>query len=283
MTARASTTSQFRQRGGLEVLTWPAFDGYPVDVLVTTRHGGVSSSERANFGTLNLSFSVGDSATDVLANRRRVASALGADLTSFVFAEQVHGRDARIVSAADRGRGAEEPAGAVPRTDALITTDPGTVLAVLSADCVPIVLYDPVAHVLACVHSGWRGTVAKAAQAAVATMITLGTRPRDVVAAIGPTAAPDQYQVGSEVQAAAQAAFGDETGSVLRPDGSGRWLFDLWAANRLVLREAGVPDQQIHVADVPTGPDPGIFFSHRLEPPCGRFAAVARLSPRGGA
>jgi len=282
MTARASTTSEFRQRGDLEVLAWPAFDGFGVDVLVTTRQGGVSSSEHGNYGTLNLSYSVGDSPAAVLENRRRVAAALGTDLGSFVFAHQVHGRGAQIVTAADRGRGAVDGKTAVPDTDSLVTGDPGTVLAVLAADCVPVVLYDPAAHVLACVHAGWRGTVAKAPQAAVAAMATLGSRPGDIVAGIGPAMAPDRYQVDSQVKDAAEAAFGDAAGPLLRPDGPGHWLFDLWAANRFVLREAGVPGGQIHVADVPTGPEPGMFFSHRAEQPCGRFAAVARLHPGGG-
>jgi hypothetical protein len=280
MTARASTTSVFRQRGDLEVLAWPAFDGYPLDALVTTRHGGVSPDSPGTYATLNLSFSVGDARANVLENRRRVAAALGTSLTSFVFAHQVHGAGAAIVTAADRGRGAIGGAASVPEADILITTDPGTVLAMPVADCAPIVLYDPAGHVLACVHAGWRGTVAKAAQAGVAAMTTLGTRPGDIIAGIGPAAAPERNQVGGEVRDAVLAAFGPDADLVLRPDGTGRWLLDLWAANRLVLREAGVPDQQIHVADVPTGPDPGMFFSHRAEQPCGRFAAVARLRSR---
>jgi YfiH family protein len=284
MTARASTTSQLRQRAGLEFLTWAAFDGYPVDALVTTKGGGVSADgDGCRYGSLNLSFSVGDSPANVVENRRRVAAALGAELSSFVFAQQVHGRGAHVVTPADRGRGAQDPAGAVPGTDILVTRDPGTVLAVLAADCVPAVLYDPGAHVLACVHAGWRGTVARALHAAVDAMAALGTRPRDVIAALGPAVAPDRYQVGEDVKAAAEQAFGDAARPVVRPDGNGKWLFDLWEANRLVLREAGVPAGQVHVAGIATGPVPGLFFSHRAEQPCGRFAAVARLAPRGGA
>jgi YfiH family protein len=276
MTARATSPCEFRQRGGLAVLAWPAFDGLPFDAIVTTREGGISSG---GYASLNLSFSVGDCAAAVLENRRRVATALGTDLASFVFAQQVHGRGTHIASGADRGRGAADPHTAVPGTDALVTADPGTVLAVLAADCVPVVLYDPRAHVLACVHAGWRGTVAKTAHAAVAAMAALGSRPGDIIAGIGPAVAPDSYQVSEDVRAAAVTAFGAAAGSLLRPDGAGKWLFDLWAANRLVLRGAGVPDGQVHVADIPTGP-PGGFFSHRAEQPCGRFAAVARLGTR---
>ncbi len=279
MTARSLTTSQFRRQGDLTVLAWPVFDGLPVDAMVTTRDGGVSAGEDGGYATLNLSFTVGDPAANVVENRRRVASALGTDLASFVFAEQVHGRGTQVVSRADRGRGAAGPETAVPQTDALVTSDPGTVLAVLAADCVPIVLYDPVAHVLACVHAGWRGAVARAAQAAVTAMATLGTQPRDIIAGLGPAIAPDSYQVGEDVAAAAHAAFGAGAQALLCPDGHGKWLFDIWAANHLVLREAGVPGDQVRVADVPTGPEPGAFFSHRAQRPCGRFAAVARLRP----
>lgn len=279
MTAPAATTAAgLRQRAGLRALAWPVFDPLPVDVLVTTRHGGVSAGR---YATLNLSFAVGDDAANVRENRRRVAAALGAPLDAFVFAAQVHGHRVAVVSAADRGRGALAADDAIGPADALVTAEPGTVLAVLVADCVPIVLYDPATHVLACVHAGWRGTVARTAQAALAAMRSLGTLPRDVVAGIGPSIAPGAYRVGEEVADAARDAFGERAETLLRPAGPGRWLFDLPAANRHGLRTAGVPDSRIHTAATPTGPDPGLFFSHRAERPCGRFALAARLSPRG--
>jgi YfiH family protein len=279
MTAPAAITAAgLRQRAGLRALAWPVFDPLPVDVLVTTRHGGVSAGR---YATLNLSFAVGDDAANVRENRRRVAAALGAPLDAFVFAAQVHGHRVAVVSAADRGRGALAAHDAIGPADALVTAEPGTVLAILVADCVPIVLYDPATHVLACVHAGWRGTVARTAQAALAAMRSLGTRPRDVVAGIGPSIAPGAYRVGEEVADAARDAFGERAETLLRPAGPGRWLFDLPAANRHGLRTAGVPDSRIHTAATPTGPDPGLFFSHRAERPCGRFALAARLSPRG--
>jgi hypothetical protein len=278
MTALAATTAAGpRQRAGLRVLAWPVFDPLPVDVLVTTRHGGVSAGR---YATLNLSFAVGDDAANVRENRRRVAAALGAPLDAFVFAAQVHGHRVAVVSAADRGRGALAADDAIGPADALVTAEPGTVLAILVADCVPIILYDPATHVLACVHAGWRGTVARTAQAALTAMRSLGTRPRDVLAGIGPSIAPGAYQVGEEVADAARDAFGERAQTLLRPAGPGRWLFDLPAANRRALRTGGVPDSQIHTAATPTGPDPGLFFSHRAERPCGRFALAARLEPQ---
>jgi YfiH family protein len=277
MTAPAATTFQFRQQRDLEILAWPLLDGLGAEVMVTTRHGGVSSGP---YASLNLGLHVDDSAEDVLENRRRVAAALDADLGDFVFCKQAHGRDVRIVTTADRGKGALSQDDAIQDTDALITQDPGTVLVVMVADCVPIVLYDPAAQVLACIHAGWRGTVVRVAEAALEAMASLGARPENVLAGVGPAIAPDRYQVGKEVADEADRCFGGDTAGIVRPDGSGRWLFNLWAANHRILTEAGVPDDQIQVAALPTGPAQGSFFSDRAARPCGRFAAVARLMPQ---
>ena len=172
---------------------------------------------------------------------------------------------------------------AIDGIDALVTASPEVVLAILTADCVPIVLHDAVAGVLACVHAGWRGTVAGVTAAAVAAMHGLGTRPSDVVAGIGPAIGADRYQVGPDVHEAVSRSFGPASPAFIRPDPSapGRWLLDLASANRHALREAGVPGPQIHVTDLATGPAPGHFFSDRTARPCGRLALVARLRPKG--
>ena len=257
MIAPPITPSVFRQvpghdrLAGLQVLTWPAFGGFDVDVLVTTRSGGVSAGP---YASLNLSLNVGDDPAHVLENRRRALAALGAGLEDAVFAQQVHGAAAEVVGLADRGRGTREAADAIPAADALVTADPGPVLAVLAADCVPVVLYDPVAHVLACAHAGWRGTVAGAAASAVRAMVSLGSRPADVVVGLGPAIAPGRYQVGAEVAEAAAKAFGERASAVLHPAGPEQWRFDLWTANRMVLQAAGVPGGQIHGTDTATGP-----------------------------
>jgi len=271
-----------RRLGDLNVLAWPAFDGLGLDAVVTTRHGGVSQGP---YASLNLSLHVGDDDEAVLENRRRAAAALGADLSDMVFCNQSHGRAVRIVSAADRGRGTLSLSDAIDSTDALVTTEPGIALVVMVGDCVPIVLHDPVAHVLACVHAGWRGTVARVSEAAVDVMSTLGSDPADIIACLGPAIDPDRYQVGADVAEAAGRCFGSQAVEVLRPDGTGRWLFDLWTANRIVLRQAGLCDDNVHVAAESTGthgsaPNSGHFFSDRELRPCGRFAAIARLHAR---
>jgi purine-nucleoside/S-methyl-5'-thioadenosine phosphorylase / adenosine deaminase len=277
MAAQAAATSALGKRGGLDVLTWPVFDALDVDVMVTTRQGGASSGA---YASLNLGLHVGDAEDDVLENRRRAAAAMGADPGDFVFCVQAHGPNVEVITAEDRGRGTLTQADAIPGTDALVTGEPGVVLTVMVADCVPIVLYDPVAHVLACVHAGWRGTVARVSEAAVETMRILGSRPENVIAGLGPAIAPDRYQVGEDVYQAACEGLGASAAQVIREDGTGKWLFDLWTANRLVLREAGVPETSMHVAAIPTGADAGLFFSDREVRPCGRFAAIGRLRAR---
>lgn len=277
MAAPADATPALRRRGDLDVLTWPVFDGLDVDAIVTTRQGGVSAGP---YASLNLGLHVGDEPGGVLENRRRVAAALDAEPGDFVFCVQAHGPNVQVVTAADRGRGALNQDDAVQGTDALVTADPGVALTVMVADCVPIVLYDPVAHVLACVHAGWRGTVARVSEAAVTSMRSLGSDPANVIAGLGPAIAPDRYQVGGDVYEAARGGLGSSAAKVISEDGTGKWLFDLWTANQLVLEEAGVPGRSIHVAAVPTGSARGLFFSDREVRPCGRFAAVARLRNR---
>ena len=189
------------------------------------------------------------------------------------------GRTSWSITEVHRGRGARSLADAIPGTDALVTTVPGIVLTVMVADCVPLVLYDPVGRVLAVVHAGWGGTVRGVTTAAVETMRRLGSDPGDVVVGIGPSIAPDRYQVGGDVVDAASRAFGPRVDDVVRPDGTGAWTFDLWRANVIQLLDAGVPESGIHLAGLDTGRGTA-YFSHRSEGPCGRFAVFARLRTR---
>jgi polyphenol oxidase len=270
-TVAAGPTALRPSPAGLALLTWPVLDAAGADAAVTARSGGVSSGP---YATLNLSLGVGDDPGCVLENRRRLAAGFGASPEDFVFARQVHGAAVRVVGAADRGSGAFCLDDAVADADALVTKSPGVVLAILTADCVPIVLHDPVAAVLACVHAGWRGTVAGVTTAALAAMQAFGSRPSDVIAGIGPAIAAARYQVGADVHQAVTQAFGPAAAAFTRPDANpdarpavdpdarpdaapespNRWLLDLWAANRHALVEAGVPAPQIHTTTLPTGP-----------------------------
>jgi len=256
-------------------MRWSVFAGCPVEVFVTGRDGGVSGGP---YATLNLSLGVGDDAALVVENRRRAAASGGADLRDMVFAHQVHGRDVAVMTDDDRGRGTLTIDDA-PAADALVTVTPGVGLAVMVGDCVPIVLYDPVAHVLAAVHAGWRGTVARVTDAALDAMAGLGAEPAHMLAGLGPAITADRYQVGDDVADAARDCFAGAVGGIVRPDGTGRWTFDLWAANRRLLAEGGVAPANIEVSALGTGPGTP-FFSDRTARPCGRFAAIACLHRR---
>ena len=263
------------RHGGLTVLRWGVFSAQAVEALVTGRDGGVSAGP---YESLNLGLHVGDDRDRVVENRRRAAAAVGLGLDDLVFCDQTHGRDVAVVDHRDRGRGTLAVDDAVP-ADAVVTATPGVGLVVMVADCVPVVLYEPGAHIVAAVHAGWRGTVARITAAAVETMVGLGADPAAVVAGIGPAVTADRYQVGADVADAVHACFAGDGGAVdevVRPDGTGRWQVDLWAANRRILVDAGVQPGNIEVSPMGTGPGTP-FFSDRAARPCGRFAAVARL------
>jgi len=229
------------------------------------------------YDSLNLGLHVGDRAERVIENRARAAAAFGVDLTSLVFARQVHGTAATLVGPDDAGRGTRSEDDAVGATDVLVTTSVAVTPVILVADCVPIALVDPVAGVLALVHAGWRGTSGGAVRTALVAMAEHGGHAADTAAFLGPGVARARYQVGPEVvsgltQAAAPAPLDP---GVARPDGPGHWRVDLVAANRQQLRAAGVPADAIFDSGTSTAAPE--FFSDRAVRPCGRFGLLARL------
>jgi hypothetical protein len=255
--------------------SWGQAEQFGLEVAVATRHGGTSTGV---YDSLNLGLHVGDDPDRVVANRDRAAQAFGVTLDHMVFAQQVHGVTATVVGPEDGGRGARAQADAVPETDTLITTSDQVTLAVLVADCVPLMLADPSAGVLAVVHAGWRGTAAGVVGHALTAMEHQGAQRQRIVAFLGPAVAPDRYQVSDEVhrglhEAVAPAPLEPD---IARPDGAAHWLVDLIAANRQQLALGGIPVDRIF--DSGTTSDDGEHFSDRAQRPCGRFALFARLS-----
>jgi hypothetical protein len=246
--------------------------------FVVGRSGGDSAPP---YDSLNLGLHVGDDPERVVANRRRVAAALGLPLSRFVFADQVHGRQVAVITPDMAGRGTTALADALPGTDAMITVEPGLCLLVLVADCVPVLLLDPVRRACGAAHAGWRGTVQDVAGESVRAMVAhFGCRPADLRAVLGPAAGPEGYEVDGPVMNAVTAAFGSGAAALLRPTRPGHALLDLWAANRHQLRAAGVPDQQIEVAPISTLAASHRFYSARVAAgPTGRFGAGIFLRP----
>jgi YfiH family protein len=262
----------------LTLLEWPEAAGLGAAIAVTSRHGGVSEDP---YGSLNLGLHVGDEPDRVIANRERAARAFGVELETVIFAQQVHGVGASVVGEAERGRGTRELVDGIADTDILITSSPGTSLAILVADCVPLALLDPEAGVLAAVHAGWRGTAAQASTRALGAMAALGAVPARVVVFIGPGVHPAHYQVDQGVHEALTRAVAPHSllPEVAQSDGPGHWRVDLMAANRQQLLLAGVTPEHILDCGVTTSDDD--YFSDRASRPCGRFALLARLD--GGA
>jgi len=249
-----------------------------LDALVSTRHGGVSP---APYDSLNLGLWTDDEAERVVENRRRLFAAFELPFERSVWCRQVHGDGVAAVGEADAGRGAGEEATVVPDADAMVTDAPGLPLCVKVADCVPVVVHDPERGVLGLAHAGWGGTVARVCSRAVAVMAErFGSEPRALRAAIGPSIGPAGYEVGAEVVERARAAYGERAEEILSPRAGGKALFDLWAANRIDLEEAGVAAGRIEVAALASDERLGDFYSHRREGGrTGRFALVAMLRP----
>jgi YfiH family protein len=204
-------------------------------------------------------------------NRRRAFKALDRPIESLYDVWQVHSAD---VVRAEAPRPTQSPH---RKADAILTDRPEITLVMRFADCVPVLLVDPLHRAIGLVHAGWQGTVKRTARAAVSAMqAQYGTRPQDLLAAIGPSVAAHHYEVGPEVVDQVGAAFGQQA-SALLPSHKGKVQFDLWAANRLVLEEAGV--RHIEVAGLCTACDLENWYSHRAEKGrTGRFGAILALA-----
>ena len=232
-----------------------------VEHCFTTRLGGVSTDI---FSTMNLSFTRGDEEAAVRENYRRLARALGAEVGQFVCSDQTHTVNVRRVTAADAGKGLTRERD-YRDVDGLITDRPGVPLVTFFADCVPLYFLDRKRRAIGLAHSGWRGTVNRMGQAVLSAMEKeYGTDPADVTACIGPSICQDCYEVGEEVIAEFAAAFREEHHPALfYKKENGKYQLDLWEANRIVLREAGVPETGISVTDICTHCNPELLFSHR--------------------
>ncbi len=245
----------------------PAFTqlGEGIGAAFTTRVGGISA---APFAGLNLGLHVGDDAQAVRHNRVVSARALGLDADRVTWAEQVHGAGVAMVTQPDVGRGAHELSDAIPAVDALVTAERAVPLAILVADCVPILLADPGQGVVGAVHAGRRGLVAGVVPRTVERLVDLGARRGGLLAAVGPAIGPCCYDVGDDVYAEVTTML-PTTAARSR---SGGHALDLVAGVHDVLAREGVT-----VADSVTGCtscQPGQWFSHRRDGVTGRMAAV---------
>ena len=248
-----------------------------IDHFVSTRIGGLSSPP---YESLNLGFHVGDTPETVLKNRERLAANIGIPLSDFTIAKQVHSGTVTIATDEMRGYGAADLDKAVEATDAMITDVPRLCLAVLAADCVLVLFFDPQKKVIAAVHAGWRGTVKLAAQKTAETLKQeFNCKPTELLVGIGPSIGPCHYEVGPEVIAQVEDTFGSTDGYINDETPDGKGYFNLWEANKRQIIEAGIPAQNIEVAQICTYCNAHLFFSERhQEGRTGRFGAGIMLS-----
>ncbi len=239
----------------------------PIKHGVFTRLGGVS---QAPWDSLNVGGTVGDDLTAVAKNHERMYAALGLDGTQVCTVWQVHSADTVVANGPMPNRKW------LARADGMVTDKIGLPLAMRFADCVPVLFYDPIQHIIGMAHAGWRGTVQGAGLSTLYAMRdAYGSKPEDVLAAIGPSIGPEHYQVGPEVVEAVEAYFGMTDGLIQWAD-DGSAYFNLWEGNRLALARAGV--EQIEVAGICTATNTHEFYSHRAEKGrTGRFGAVMAL------
>lgn len=240
----------------------------------TTRKGGVSGGA---FGALNLTMHRGDEAENVVQNHRLLAQAVGYDPKKLVLTRQTHSDVVRTVGAAD-AQGFDHHL--YPVCDALVTDTPGLALMVFTADCTPILLFDPITGAVGAVHAGWRGTAADIAGKTVAAMATqFGARPADIRAAVGPNIGSCHFQTDGDVPAALFAAFGEMIAPWIERRGE-KFYPDLKKINAFALQRAGV--EQIDIAEPCTYCRSDLFWSHRY---CGaaRGSQGAVICCKGGA
>ena len=234
---------------------------WPVDGIIagtTTRVGGVSDD---SYASLNLAAHVGDAVAAVTENRRRLRSALKLPQEP-LWLNQVHGADVYVAGAgADR----DEP----PTADGIVSTDGRDVVAILTADCLPVLLCSSTHAEIAAAHCGWRSL---AAGVLAETIAKMSSRPADIMAWLGPCISQSAFEVGDDVRDIFLAGIEDAIHCFDEND-DGRWQADLPGLTRLFLQAAGV--DRVYDCNLCTHGDPGRVYSNRRDGQCGRMATFA--------
>jgi hypothetical protein len=257
----------FHQYDAIRYYTFDLLDEAGLAHAIFTRQGGISPEPWAS---LNLGGTVGDDPARVAHNRKLIFQTIGRNPDSMYDVWQVH--SARVVHA-DAPRKPEVPH---LQADAILTVTPDVTLLMRFADCVPILLYDPIRRVAGLAHAGWPGTLKQVARTAVESMQeTYGSSPGNLLAAIGPSIGVHHYSIRSDVEEQVRQVFGNDADALL-PSANGGVQFDLWAANCLILEQCGV--RQVEVAGLCTACDGEDWYSHRGEKGrTGRFGVVVGL------
>ncbi len=244
----------------LSVLQFSNLSQYPELMhFSSTRIGGMST---AKYSSLNLGLNSGDEHENVIINRRVVSAALGIREDRLIFPKQTHTTTVKVIRENFLSVTVENRRLYLLDTDAMITNLKGVCVAVKTADCVPILLYDPKRMVVAAIHAGWKGTLQNIVVKTIQKMADeFGSYPADIIAGIGPSISPEVYEVGPDVYMQFDEAYSAPT----NPFRKDKRFLNLWKANQEQLIRAGVPSDQIELARICTLSDPERFYSARRD------------------
>jgi YfiH family protein len=225
----------------------------------------------AAYASANLAGHVGDDSITVAANRHRLAQSLGLEAERLVWMDQVHGSSVAVVDAATPAP--SDPLGrTVPATDALVTTDPSTALAVLVADCVPVLLADDVAGVIGAAHAGRRGLHNGVVPATVERMVALGARPERLTVRLGPAVCGLCYEVPADMRDEVVSVVPSAAATTRR----GTPALDIRAGLVEQLGRIGIADPIVSATCTVEDEE---FYSYRRDGVTGRFAGVIWFEP----
>lgn len=223
----------------------------------STRLGGVSAFPS---DSLSLAYFKGDPEQNVAENRRRFLTAIGSEDTQVVTARQTHSTERCLIESPEQASGPQ------PDCDAMVTRLPNVLLAIQTADCVPVLIADTKTGTMAAIHAGWRGTAGRITERTIADMMMLhGVNTYDCIAAIGPSACVACYEVGEDVIDRYKGEFGYWRNLLVNFKANGKAHLDVREANVQQLRFCGFDEDQIHVADYCTIHQNELFFSYRRE------------------
>jgi polyphenol oxidase len=245
---------------GLSLLKFVNLNRFP-EILhfSTTRSGG---SSKANYSSLNLGLNSGDNPENVFANREMLCNILEIKPEQLILPKQTHSATVKVIRDEFLTLSDEFKKRFLQETDAILTDLRGVCITIKTADCVPLLLFDPKHKVIAAIHAGWRGTSQNIVVETIQKMVEeFGSSPADLIAGIGPSISPAVYEVGADVHSQFDPVFYRDTYPV-RKD---KKLLNLWEANRQQLLRAGVPTGQIELAQICTLSDPERFFSARRD------------------
>lgn len=263
------------RKENVEYLTFPMLDSVPcIKHLFSTRLGGVSEGI---FSSMNVSYTRGDKIEAVNENFKKIAAILEVKKEQFVFSDQTHTTNIRIVTKEDAGKGLTKKCD-YSDIDGLVTNEKGLVLSTFYADCVPLYFVDPIKEVIALSHSGWKGTVGKIGELTVNAMVdNFGCKKENILVAIGPSICKDCYEVSADViEEVEKVIFGmkafahgkliceeEIAREVIKEKKNNKFQLDLWKLNWFILISAGILQEHIQVTDLCTCHNPDYLFSHR--------------------